>query len=245
MMIRQQIGIVVLVLLAGAARANAQQASSYERARAGMSASAAVEFERVVNDARARGLPQQALVDKALEGQAKHVPPDRIVLVLRDLSDRLQRARTALGPGAASADVVAVADVLQRGVTTTTIGQLSAHLPPGESIAIVAQVYADVVGRGVPADRALDLLVAWEGRKNRTGEVRDVAGAIERLVRQGQPPAQAAAALTAGIRAGRALDAISLPLLRSEATMPDIMSSFAGAVHIKPPILGLVGVNLP
>src|SRR3954468_14872326 len=80
---------------------HAQQAGSYERARAGLSGSAAVEFDRTVNDARARGLPTSAIIDKTLEGEAKHVPPERIVLVLRDLTDRLDRARTALGGSAA------------------------------------------------------------------------------------------------------------------------------------------------
>src|SRR5438105_15910156 len=75
----------------------AAQLSNYERARAGLSASAVVEFDRTVNDARARGLPIGPLVDKTLEGEAKHVPPDRIVGVLHDITLRMESARTALG----------------------------------------------------------------------------------------------------------------------------------------------------
>src|SRR5688572_10435380 len=67
--------LVALVLTAGGARA--QQVSTYERAKAGMTVQAARDFDRVIADARARGLPVEPLIDKALEGQAKRVPPER------------------------------------------------------------------------------------------------------------------------------------------------------------------------
>jgi len=69
------------------------------------------------------------------------------------------------------------------------------------------------VGRGVPADRALELLVAWEGRKNRSGQVRDVAGAVERL----RPKMMTVAAVTLSL----------VPILWSQETGSDVLKRIA------------------
>src|SRR5688500_17890643 len=94
---------LVALIFTAAGPLHAQLVSTYERAKAGMSVQAARDFERVIADARARGLPVEPLIDQALEGQAKRVPPERISTVVRVLADQLASARTLLGNTAIAA----------------------------------------------------------------------------------------------------------------------------------------------
>ena len=51
----------------------------------------------------------------------------------------------------------------------------------------------------VPGDRALALLAAWSRRGADPGELRELPAAVERLIRSGTLPAQAAITVTAAI----------------------------------------------
>src|SRR5215467_2754303 len=51
----------------------------------------------LMDSARADGLPIEPLVQRALEGAAKHAEPDRIVGAVRRLAGELGVARAALG----------------------------------------------------------------------------------------------------------------------------------------------------
>ena len=50
----------------------------------------------IAQDAAARGLPVEPLIQKTLEGTAKGVPAERVVAAVRLLATRLDDARTAL-----------------------------------------------------------------------------------------------------------------------------------------------------
>lgn len=186
--------------------AAAQDPARYARAKAALTPQAAAQFEAAVTAAKARGIPVDPLVDKALEGVAKRIAPDRIVAVVRARADQLGRAQALLRAGAmtpAPADVTAVADALQRGVPESAVLQLRAGARAGEPIALAVHTLADLIQRGVPVDVALDVLSAWRARGADPAELRELPAAVERLIRQGVLPAQAAASVAATLRAGR------------------------------------------
>jgi len=86
---------VTLGLVVFAARTRAQ--GNEDRLRNQLDAPTYTSLRNVFDSARTAGLPAEPLVDKALEGAAKHASGDRIVAVVRDLSARLAETRSALG----------------------------------------------------------------------------------------------------------------------------------------------------
>lgn len=162
----------------------------------------------VFDDARSRGLPVEALMDKAREGAAKGVPADRIRAVVEQLSARLDRARGLLAgdPAAqppAPADIGAVADALRRGVPEEAVRTIRADAAPEQPVALAVHTLADLLQREVPVDAALDVLRAWTGRRGDADALRALPAAVERLIRQGVLPERAAASVAAAVRAGR------------------------------------------
>jgi hypothetical protein len=189
-----------LLLCLGASRAAAQDGDRLQRARSGLPASAAARLDRILQTAAAQGLPTAALVDKTLEGEAKGVPGDRILDVVAVLAVNLGRARSILlVSGSADGDeVTAAADALRRGVPEANIRALRVQ-QRGRPFALPVVTLADVEEQGVPGDRALALLAAWNHRGADPAELRELPAAIERLIRNGTLPAQAAITVTAAI----------------------------------------------
>lgn len=184
--------------------AAAQEPAGLAQARASLPPEAARELERTVSAARARGLPTEPLVSKALEGAAKGVPAERILAVVRLRAEQLGRAQALLqGRAASPADVTAVADALQRGVPESTVKALVSGARPDEPVALAAHTLADLLEAGVPVQAALEVLTAWRSRGANPAELHELPAAVARLVRQGTLPAQAAAAVAAAVRAGR------------------------------------------
>lgn len=182
----------------------AQVNSNLARAKAVLPPDAMRELERAVDAARSRGLPTEPLVDKALEGAAKGVPAERILAVVRQLADELGRAHELVaGSGSATpADVTAVADAIRRGVPEGAVRLLRDGSVADEPIALAVHTLADLLDRGVPVDVALDVLGAWRSHGARPDQLRELPAAVERLIREGVLPAQAAAAVASSVRAG-------------------------------------------
>lgn len=118
-----------------------------------LDAPSAAAVQRIVDDARAGGLPTEPLVLRALEGATRAVPGPRIVAAVGGYAERLGRTRDALGAKATEGDLVAGASALYAGVTPEQLAQLrtSRH---GDSIVLPASVIVDLVNRGVPPTRA-------------------------------------------------------------------------------------------
>ncbi len=189
-----------LILCLGASRTEAQDGTRLQRARAALPASAAARFDGILRNAAARGLPTGPLVDKTLEGEAKQVPADRILDVVALLADNLGRARALLDESGATDpdDITAAADALRRGVPDNTVRALRGQ-QKGRPFALPVETLADLMQQGVPSDKALGLLAAWNRRGADPAELRELPAAVERLIREGTLPAQAAAVVTAAI----------------------------------------------
>jgi hypothetical protein len=113
-------------------------------------------IERVgaaVDAARAQGLPPAPLVDKALEGWAKHVPSARVLAVLEQVRERLVDGRAAAvragmvdPPGAV---VVGAADALGRGMSPDDVRDLVGSAADPTQAAAGLTVAASLCAQGL------------------------------------------------------------------------------------------------
>ena len=109
---------------------------------------------RVVEQAAARGLPTEPLVQKALEGLSKRAAAARIEQAVRGLADRLETARAQLGGDAAEAELVAAASALYVGIAPASLAHLRA-LRPQDSLAMPLIALTYFVKQGVAVDASL------------------------------------------------------------------------------------------
>jgi hypothetical protein len=195
---------VFLALVAFVPVAAQQDDPRVDRIRAGLPTATAQQIELSVAEARANGLPFEALLDKAVEGIAKGVPAPRIAGAVAQLAGELATARSILEDGTppVPTDVAAVADAMRRGVPEPAIRRVAGQAGPGEPVALAVHTMGDLMDRGVPAQQAVAVLDAWRFRGAHQEELRELADAVERLIRQGVMPGPAAAALANAMRGG-------------------------------------------
>lgn len=191
-----------LLFLLIAAPLHAQ--SGLARAKAGLPAGAARTLEQTVVAAQKKGLPTEPLIDKALEGSAKRVPPAAILEAVKRKVDMLSRADAALRPFGkpAPADVISTADALQRGLSVEIVKQVRSGRRNGEPVGMALHTVADLIDRQVPANVAMEVISSWRQRGGHNDELRELPAAVERLIRQGASPTAAgrSVAKTAGTR---------------------------------------------
>jgi hypothetical protein len=203
--------ITMLLVLAAlpCGRVVAQQAepAALQRARAGLPPAQAAAFDEILSRARSRGLPTAPLVDKALEGAAKGVAPDRVIAVIRLRADRLSMAQGIVGTRRNS-EIASAALALDRGVDERMARQLAAGARENEPIGMALNVLADLLERGVPVDVAFDVLSSWRARGGRTNDLQELPAAVERLVREGAKPDKAGNDVADAIRSGKGASSV-------------------------------------
>ncbi|MGH7461206.1 MAG: hypothetical protein ACREMA_09285 [Longimicrobiales bacterium] len=195
--------------------------TAYDRARASLSGSHRTAFTEIVASAKARGLPTEPLVDKALEGKAKRVPQDRIIAVVRTRANLLTRAQ-GIARSKSPIEIIAVADALHRGVDESTIRLVRANAKPKEPTGMAVHAMADLLDNGVPRAVALEMISGWRGRGASAAELRELPAAVERLVREGANPGRAGNAVATALRSGRSASSVRMALgLRGAPRTPD------------------------
>jgi hypothetical protein len=197
--------ITLLGLLFLLATAPVQAQTGLQRAKAALPRDAARAFEQTVVGARKRGLPTEPLVDKALEGVAKRVPPSVILAAVRQKADLLARADAALRPFGppTAADVTSTADVLQRGLSVDLIRKVRAGRGKGEPIGLSLHTVADLIERKVPASVALEVIHSWRERGGQSERLRELPAEVEKLIRMGVSPSAAGRSVAEAARQGR------------------------------------------
>jgi hypothetical protein len=121
-----------------------------------------VAVAAVVDSAKKTRLPTEPLVDKALEGAQRGADGGRIVTAVKGLYAELRTARAALGSGASADEISAGANALHAGVPMRYLAQLrSASQHAGRPRATLPlAVTTDLVGRGVPAATATEVVLS-------------------------------------------------------------------------------------
>jgi hypothetical protein len=188
---------LTLVLVGGSAAA---QDSPRTRAQSLLPAEVFAEVDALARAAEQDGVPGDILFNKALEGNAKHVPAERIVPAVRAYSGRLQEARTAFGPDAGGPLLIAGADALQRGVGAGLLQSLGEN---PERSPTACLVLADLVETGVGGEQALGLLREAMRMRSRDQQMLDMSAQVRRLMRQGESAANAVEQVRRSLRSGR------------------------------------------
>lgn len=155
----------------------------------------------IIDSARGADLPVEPLIQRALEGAAKHAPGARIVAAVRLLATELRDARAALGPASTPAELVAAASALRAGVRSADLVQFRRRR--GTSLTVPLAAVTDLVTSGVPPDSAAAAVLALAGLA-RDEQIVDFRRAVERDIALGAPPAAAAA-----VRVNAALNDVS------------------------------------
>jgi hypothetical protein len=176
----------VLTALAAFA-ASAQDA----RVAARLDARTAAAVTRVVDSARARSLPTEPLVQKALQGAAKRAASERVLAAVTELLSELTVARAALGQRSTEAELVAGAGALHAGVPAASLSRIR-ELRGGQSVTVAVGTLADLVARGVPVDGAVGAVLALVERRAADADVIAFSNQVGRDIAAGAPPAVAA-----------------------------------------------------
>ena len=123
-----------------------------------IAAGQAPAVQAIIDSAARAGLPTRPLVEKALEGSAKHASTDAIAGAVRALAGALAEARSALGT-ATTDELNAGAVALRLGARPEDLSRLRAARSGG-NLVVPLGVLSDLVARGVPVDTATNVVVA-------------------------------------------------------------------------------------
>ena len=193
----RSLGISAILLACAAIAAGAQDPRLSSR----LDARTATAVTRVLDSARARSLPTEPLVQKALQGAAKRAPADRVVAAVRELMGELTVARSALGARSTEAELVAGAGALHAGIPAATLTRVRG-LRGREPVTVALGTLADLVARGVPVDGAVSAIVALASRGAPDADFVTFSNQVGRDIAAGAPPAVAARVRAAGARSG-------------------------------------------
>lgn len=186
--------LLLLPLGAPGQEAHAQQdeelQARLERVRSHYPDAVVERVRELMREAGEAGVPADMVLDKALEGAAKSVPGDRLVPALSSHADRLRRGAELLGGQADRASLAAASDALKQGVPDETVAAVAREA--GEDRAMALVVLGDLARMGVPVEQARDVVMEALESGRGPEEMLAVPGAVQRRVRQGMPPTEAA-----------------------------------------------------
>jgi len=189
----------LLMMAALAMPVSAQVADLRERAREVLPADAFRELESLAGAALEEGIPTDPLFDKAVEGVAKGIPPGRILPAVAAHADRLRTARGLLGGEVAPPVIIAGADALAKGVPSESLGDLR----PAERTSMALLVLGDLIEAGVPPNAAIALVREALGRGAADEAMLSIRPTVQRLLRDGRTPTDAADAIRRALRDGQ------------------------------------------
>ncbi len=167
--------------------------------------------DRLVDSARARGLPTEPLVSKAAEGVFKGADSARVVNAVRRLVGELEAARGQLGSKAGDPELVAAASALHAGVTPAQLAhvvQIGADRDGdtrSSRLVMPLVVLADLVARRVSTDVAVSALEPLLTRRAPDADFARMRVAVERDIAGGASPDAAMRTQSAAVV--RSLDA--------------------------------------
>ncbi|PYP36784.1 MAG: hypothetical protein DMD34_13640 [Gemmatimonadetes bacterium] len=208
---------VVLALLAGPLAAQ----SVRSRLEGRVPNSVIPTIDSLVQSAAQEGLPTEPLIQKAIEGGAKHIEGPRIVAAVQVSLGQLRGARDLLvragdAPPVQPAEVTTVAWALRRGLPTAVVERVAAALPrPPRSPALhavadlvahrfepdsAATLIIDAVQAGVPQDRLLDVSTATLHEVQRGRNRFEALATVRQLLPNVPAPAKPAHGAVAGAR---------------------------------------------
>jgi hypothetical protein len=157
------------------------------RLAARLDSATAAAVGEVVEEARAKGLPSDPLVARALEGASRQAQGPRIVAAVKNLAGQLESAREALGRQSTPAELMAGAVALAVGVPPDTLARLRASRPEG-AVVVPLVVLTDLVTRNVPLETASAAVLAATRAQVRDRDLMRLRERIDHDIRSGASP---------------------------------------------------------
>jgi len=151
---------MVIALLSGATLAAQSPANDPSaRLKQVLPADVATRVLAVIEKARSRGLPAEALENRALKFAARGVNPESIEKSVVDQEARMESVRDALQSARAGKpqgdEIEAGAEAVRKGVDGGKVSALAKEAPSGRSLAVPLYVIGSLVDRGLGSDDAL------------------------------------------------------------------------------------------
>jgi len=207
--------VCVLVASGATPDANAQTPSvdPVARIKQVLPADVATRVIALIDRARSRDLPADALQNRALKFAARGVDPRGIEQALADEAQRMERVRDTLqkarGRKPDGDEIEAGAEAVRKGVSGAEVGAFARSAPSARSLAVPLYVVGSLLDRGLPADSALrrvaDRLNARVSDRDLEKLPNDVAS--QAAVKNGNKPAETGRDLAATKRPGNAAGA--------------------------------------
>lgn len=151
--------------------------------------------QAIAEGARARGLPVEPLIQKAIEGSAKGVPPERVIEAVRVLAGRLDEAQGAVreaGIATPGPEVVeGGAYALTAGLTASQVRDLVRVSRPSYDPALTLHVAATLTALGVPPEQSLQVMERRIQARQDANELLDLPNEVEVGMARGATPAEA------------------------------------------------------
>jgi len=190
---------LVLLLLCAASPVLGQSTRAQLEGR--VPATAIPTLDSLITIATAEGLPTPPLIQKAIEGGAKHVSGERIVGAVALNIEQLRQAQALLArsgdaPPITGAEMTAVASALKRGLSTPMVERVVAALP-NQPRSPAFHALADLVVHRFNPDSAADLIIAAVQERMRGSRLLDVSAAAIQELQRGRSRAQALASVRA------------------------------------------------
>jgi len=150
--------------------------------------------------AASRGLPVDPLIQKAIEGNAKAIPADRVAIAIRGVVAQLDSAAAALrDAGVASPvdtlEIAAGGFAITAGLRGRDIGELARTGRPTSDVIVGLRVAGTLAAMGVPREETVRLVGSSLRAQQAPGELLTLPGRVQSEMARGATPAQAAAGL--------------------------------------------------
>jgi len=153
--------------------------------------------DSLVQVAAREGLPTEPLVQKALEGGAKHVPAERIGAAAQEMLEQLRDARALLvragdAPPATAAEVTTIYAALKRGLPAPVVERIVAAMPQEPRGSALHSV-ADLAAHRFDPDSSASLIIDAAHQGLRGERLLDVSTAVVHELQRGHSRAEALA----------------------------------------------------
>jgi len=184
---------LILALLASPLAAQSER----DRLEGRVPAAAIPTVDSLVQLATREDLPTEPLVQKALEGGAKHQPAGRIAAAAQAMLGQLRDARALLvragdAPPATAAEVTTIYAALKRGLPGPVVERIVAALPQ-EPRGSALHAVADLATHHFEPDSAATLIIDAARQGLRGERLLDVSTAVLHEVQRGHSRAEAVA----------------------------------------------------
>ena len=227
---------IATIVIAGAPDVRAQQtardASPLARLEQSLDADTYRAVAQAIERARARSLPTDPLVDRALEGAMKRAPGARIRAAVSALAQRLEVARKELAPSPTDGDIAAGAGALGVGVPREALRTIRS-IQPDRPVAVPLGVLTELVARRVPVDRATTLVVELLRRGASSPQLVALGENVQRDIAAGIEPSAALDLRTRGVAS--ALPGGGGPVTGDVLAAPGLEQAAARGNNPRPP----------